>query len=248
MDVLYIVGGVSFCDRVDLRYSLRGLHKYAKGIDRVFIVGECPYWLSDNVIKVKFVQPYKYSRSIREKHLNIMSSLLFACKNAEQLSEDFIVACDDHYLTKDVDYNDYPFFAKLCSTGTELPKIAGNEYGRELVATRQYLESHGLPTRYMTMHRNMRLKKSAVLECSDMMEEILNNKLGVEPFVLVGNYMIKNYNISVEPVEDYKIFRGSQWWMSSPEVTDCFSTTSLKYNGLQTLLDGLFDEKCIYEQ
>jgi len=53
MDIVYLMGeGYSKCNYNELRYSLRSIDKYGKNVDRVYVIGYCPEWLSDEIIKI----------------------------------------------------------------------------------------------------------------------------------------------------------------------------------------------------
>lgn len=54
MDIIYSIGSGSTWDNNELRYSLRSLDMYGKSYDRVFVVGNIPEFLSDEVIKVPY--------------------------------------------------------------------------------------------------------------------------------------------------------------------------------------------------
>lgn len=247
MDILYIIGGSTVCSRFDLRCSLRSVAEHARGIDRVFVAGECPDWLSDEVVKVPFDQPCGNPCNIREKHINMMATLLYVVENTD-VSEDFVVSSADHFLTKTIHFPAYPYYMKLTDEGTSLPKSGKTAYNRALAETRTFLEEHGLPARYMTLHRDMRMTKSAVLACKPLFDEVFTKGTSVEPFAVVGNYMIANCGIKPRAVHDYKIFRGSEWWKSSPDVTDTFSTTTLTaLGGLLPLVAGKYPTPSKYE-
>ena len=103
-----------------------------------------------------------------------------------------------------------------------------------------------MSTKYMTMHRFIRMNKSAIKACEPLFKEVIATDLDVEPFVLVGNYMAGS--VQIEAIRDYKVNCGSDWWKTSKEITDCFSIRSLRYGPLLTLLTGLYSKKCKYER
>ena len=247
MDIVYIIGGKTDCDWWDLRCSLRSLKMFGKGVDRVIVAGETPSWLSDDVEKWKFEQPYPSPSGFKEKHRNLQETLRFIASH-EDCPDEFIVGFSDVFLTQTVDFDSYPFYAKLTSSnGIDLPKSPSTDYNKSLVSTRCFLQEHDLPTRYTTMHRFIRMKKSDVLGCGELFDEINEKDLSVEPFVLVGNWGIKNSGIKTIPVKDYKISRGDEWWKSNPGITDCFSVRHLYYGPLLILLQSLYQNKCDYE-
>ena len=82
-------------------------------------------------------------------------------------------------------------------------------------------------------------------------DEIAKNRIAVEPFLLLGNWE-HTFGKSKDDIfyyHDYKVFKGCEWWKSSPSVTDTFSTIPFLYGyGLFNLLSGLYKNKCKYEQ
>ena len=84
MDILYIIGkNKSLCSNFELKCSLRSIAKYGKNIDRVFVAGYCPEWLSDEVIKIPYEQPYADDNiTTHEKHCNIAATILYAIEEA----------------------------------------------------------------------------------------------------------------------------------------------------------------------
>lgn len=66
VDIVYVVGkGAKDNDDRPLRWSLRSVQMFAKNVGRVIVAGYPPNWLSDEAIKVPFVQKYA-------KHINML--------------------------------------------------------------------------------------------------------------------------------------------------------------------------------
>lgn len=250
MDILYIIGdGVSNCEYFDLRCSLRSHALYGKGIGRVFVAGYCPGWLSDEVVRVPFTQPYPVAKNIVEKHINMQETVRFVVENTD-ISDEFVVSMSDHFLTKPVDFSKYPYCCKLITSGVIIPRIGKGSYMKFISESRKYLEEKGLSVLFTTIHRDMKVSRRSVLACSEMFDEIKENNLPVEPFLLLGNweYTHGNSKKDIAYYHDYKAMNGSEWWKSSPEVTDIFSTGKVECGiGFYTLLKGMFNKKCRYE-
>jgi len=79
----------------DLRYSLRSVEKYIKGYKDIYIVGECPKWLT-NVIHLPCKDPYLYKIN---REGNIIHKVLTAAQHPD-VSEHFVLLNDDHYYLK----------------------------------------------------------------------------------------------------------------------------------------------------
>ena len=59
MDILYLYKDDGL-NGESLRYSLRSIAQYGKNIDKVYICGDCPKWLSDEIIKIPYTSNCKY--------------------------------------------------------------------------------------------------------------------------------------------------------------------------------------------
>lgn len=141
MDIVYTLGIGSEWDNNELRYSLRSIEKYLSGYDKVFIVGECPDWLT-NVIHIPFNESGHASK-------NILDKILLAC-NDERVSNDFMFFNDDFFLIAPVKTNGYPFFFQ-----NQLPKEnknPDNYYYEYLVNTHAELKKRGLPVFNFDVH------------------------------------------------------------------------------------------------
>jgi len=88
----------------ELRYSLRSIEKYLSGVGQVFIIGDCPDFLT-NVIHI----PATDEENREWKDRNIYRKLLIAC-NDVRISENFLFVNDDHYLTQPFEAGKFPFY------------------------------------------------------------------------------------------------------------------------------------------
>ena len=254
-DIVYIIGkGISKCDYFDLRCSLRSLQQYGKNYGKVIVAGYCPEWLSENVIKVPFTQPYENTSNMAEKHINIQETLRYVVEHIE-LTDEFVVSMSDHFLTRPVDFSTYPFCCRLGSHGTVIPEEddaeCSKEYNRFMRGTKKYLESTGLGILYTVAHRDMLVSVKSIKECAAYFDDIRKNKKMCEPFCLLGNWEYKNGSSknNIKYYIDYKVRKGSEWWKTSRELTDMFSTAPFSYGvGLYTLLKEKYSEKSIYEK
>ena len=146
-----------------------------------------------------------------------------------------------------MDFKEWPYCAKVTKSGLDLPTKGSSDYDRSLLSTRQFLEERSLPVRYTTYHRFMKMNKHTVESCGELFDEVLSEKIDVEPFCLVGNKMLHDVEVPLTPIVDYKIWKGDEWWKSSPEVTDCFSIRTFGYGPLQILLESKYPRRCKYE-
>lgn len=250
MDILYIVGeGFSKCEDWELRFSLRSIAKYGKNIDRVFVSGYCPSWLSDEVIKLEYKDPIDEPKNQHEKHINIMSNILNAIDNSD-IGDEFLVSMDDHIYIKNVDFNNYPIYIKGIEYNLNkiyLPtKKNGKAYRDYIVDCRKMLEDMGLPCFSFTIHRNMHCYRSILNELRPTIDELIQENKMIEPFLLTLNYKYKKEPFSAILSKDIKLKNGSEWWKT--EKTNVMSTYDFNINSsLYVLLHGKFPQKCKYE-
>ena len=250
MDILYIVGNGSKCDNLELRCSLRSLDMYGKNIDRVFVVGNCPEWLSDKVIKLPCPDPNPDTISPYPKNHNIAQKLLYAVDNSD-LGDEFLVSMDDHFYVKDTDFNTYPWYIKNSGKWLgELPdaKKKDPEYTKFVSDCKKVLKELGLPTKYFALHKNMHVLKQAVLECREMIEDLILNNKALEIFILLSNYSLANLGILPTMISDNRLTGGIDWYKTSPDYDHSFSTPDFaETSGLYTLVKGRYPNKSKYE-
>lgn len=77
-------------DGLELKYALRSIEKNLLGWDDIILIGDRPGWYTGEHIPA--------SDTPGRKEYNIYQKLLIAC--AEDISEDFIMWNDDHYMLK----------------------------------------------------------------------------------------------------------------------------------------------------
>lgn len=253
MDILYIIGkDCSKCDNFELRISLRSVAKYGKNVGRVYVAGYCPDWLSEDVVKIPFEQPYPTEEiTNHKKACNIASTLLYVIDNSD-ISDEFLVSMDDHIYTRGIDFNAYPMYAKIASYGegkdkTLLPSTAKEKdasYKKFLVDTNDILLGLGLPTRNYALHRNMHMSRVFLNENREAIESMISEGNIAEIFVWYGNYKNGEY----KAIKDVLVHGGSEWWKTDSRETEVFSVTDFgDHSGLHVLLSGLFPTKCKYE-
>lgn len=250
IDILYVVGEGSSCSNLELKYSLRSIDMFGKNIKNVYVVGNCPDWLSDSVIKIPCEDFNKNTQEMYLKAQNIAKKVLYAIDNSD-IGEEFLVSMDDHFYTKEVDFANYPYFVNRVPNKGFLPtcKTGLNKYLSFLVDCNEYLKENNLSTFYFTLHRNMHVSRTAVNECREMLETCFKNNIPFEFFVLINNYRFSNGEISPVFINDIKISSGSEWWKTSPEISNVFSTFNFwAGSGLNTLMSGNYSKKSKYEK
>lgn len=107
-DVVYVLGTGSNWNNNEIRFSLRSIEKNAVNCGNIFIVGEKPGFLSNEIIHLPAADIFNPNLNADG---NIITKVLKACED-ERLSEDFLFINDDHLILKPVDLKEIPAFHK----------------------------------------------------------------------------------------------------------------------------------------
>ncbi len=97
LDVVYILGVGSKWNDNELRFSLRSIERYYLNLGNVYVVGEKPKWLSDEVIHLPAKDPYL------SKSRNGLHKIFMAATELPELSNPFLLFNDDFFLTTAID-------------------------------------------------------------------------------------------------------------------------------------------------
>lgn len=194
MDALYYIGGGSLRHNIELRLSLRALEANGKNIDRVFVVGNKPEFLSSKVNYIWVEDKFQWWRNAFEKTK--------AAINAG-ISEEFLLMNDDFFMLEEFNALTYPYYYR-----GDLPETGGRDYTDVLANTRKILEREGKGIKHFGVHCPMRINAKQYLE----LEKYKN-----EPFsarCLYGNLFVKG----ARKVNDCK---GD---LIKPNATKCYSS------------------------
>lgn len=104
IDIVIPLGARSNQKNKELRYCLRSIEKHLTGVGNVFVIGECPEWVS-NTIHIPFTEDPRN----RFRDRNIMLKMLEACKDS-RVSDDFLMVHDDHFLLADYEVAAFPYY------------------------------------------------------------------------------------------------------------------------------------------
>lgn len=253
MDILYIVGeGLSKCDNQDLKYSLRSIDKYGIGVDKVFVAGHCPEWLSEEVVKVPFKQPHNMNAEslapmerLACKYANIISTIYHAIDTTD-IGDEFLISMDDFFYIRRTDFNNYPYYVRDC---IELPNNGPTSYIKYLASTRKCLEDRNLDIYHTVLHRNTHCSRKILNECREEARCLFEKLTPIEYLCWMLNYQHTKYGFNTTPVVDVKIRSGLEWYRVNPSITEVFSTKDFsKSDRLAFLIDSLYPEKSKYEK
>lgn len=144
MDVVYVLGGGSKVDDLELRYSLRSVEKHLTNVDQVVIVGKRPEWIKD-IFYIEAADEHAC------KETNIYSKILKASL-CPSVSDDFLFFNDDHFLLKDYKAEEFPFFYKggLLQIMGKLPPY--NKYSTCVHRTALVLKERGFAEKNFDTH------------------------------------------------------------------------------------------------
>ena len=245
MDILYIYRDDKK-DGLSLKYSLRSLAKYGKNVSRVFLVGDEPSWLSDEVI---YIASSPVFDGDIEKSKNIANNIRVALDGSD-ISDDFLCSMDDHFLCSEVDFGNYPYYVKdyvARSCRHHLPDTLekGGWYEQALLLNNALLKEKGLSNLMFTIHRNMHLSRSLFDECWNDIKRNFKTSTGVEVFLWCLNYKYTKEPFEYEIVRDVKFGNKSDLTLTQP----FFSTQDYKVGDpLDKFVKGLYPDRCKYEK
>lgn len=229
--------GKSKTDWLDLRYCLRALEKFGKGLGNLYIIGEKPSW-------IKNVTHHYVSDNPKQewKERNIYLKTKFACELTD-VSENFFFCNDDHVLLQEVDIENYPYYSKGTCYGSMLKNKS--HYRATMNHTRKWLEANGHEDFNADGHCPIIFNKKEFLETfTDEMWEV--------PFGygMKTIYCAKN-NKPMEFMKDCKfharLTKEDVKLYSQDRHVISFSDGALK-TGISQYLEELLPNKSIYER
>lgn len=182
MDILYVIGKGSNWNNNELRFSLRSLERYGKGVGRVFIIGPArPHFLSSNIVFIEHQDRFKYPSH------NVIDCLMHVAWHTD-ISDDFLFSADDHFLCKDTDFDHFPIFRKgNLPQNPNAPKTYPSPgYWRILHNTYCLLRKYNLPTTNFAQHCNTHFNKSVFKAMRPIFEAAFVYD-GVEPSCIMMN-------------------------------------------------------------
>jgi len=144
MDILYVLGRGSEWEDNEIRYSLRSVEKHLRDVDKVWIIGQCPDFLTN-------VNHILMEDESLCKETNIYKKILRGCQENE-LSEDFLFMNDDHFFNHDYSTINFPYYYKGDILTVVRKKRQYNNYGKYCDKTMRILHSLGHPTKYFDVH------------------------------------------------------------------------------------------------
>lgn len=211
MDAVYVLGRGSGWRDLELLYSLRALHAYVTGIDRLVVVGHRPPWLH-GALHLPLGDPHAY------KERNIYEKLLKACRDP-RLSPEILFLNDDHVALAPTRADAVPAYR-----GKELLALAGalptGTYRLALEQTHRRLAERGHTTWNFDVHTPMVVDRAAFVaamtsydwEEKFVMKSLYANTVGLAGVPYVDLKLVRAHAMS----DLVRILRGRPWWSHGP--------------------------------
>lgn len=235
MDILYVIGTGSMWDNNELKYSLRSIERYGKNVGRIFIAGNKPDFLNNNVIHIP-------CEDIGEaKHTRILNKVITAM-NSGLLPDHFLISSDDHFYIKETDFNELPVYYK----NDVIKGSDKNKYRKSLAETKQFLEENNLTTFQTNPHCNTHWDVNIYNKYKELFEKGKTLEHGAEMNCLMGNLLIKE-GFPYQKYHDVKVKSRSQLDIKL-QNSECFSIYDCAIPlGIEKYLSCQFPDKCKYE-
>ncbi len=236
VDVIYALGVGSRWENNELRYSLRSIEKHGKNIGKVFVTGERPDFISDEVVFTSCNDDYSYGG------VNTNEKILHTLRNNE-VSDNFVFMNDDFFLNRDVDLSQYPYYYKRMLSPDEDRK----KYGRSLVYTYYYLVFKEKEHKNFEVHCPILFNKNKFMELNDEWTLCKKLPLGLQTRSIYCNM----HGIKGIKSGDCKIrrFDAVDEVRKIIEPRDCFSIADAAIeSGMDRVLSEMFSEKSKYEK
>lgn len=233
MDLLYIVGGASKENNEELKYSLRTVEKFCKGVDRVFITGICPSFINrEKIVFTKCDDPYNRNQNHFYK--------VYTTFMTTGISDNCLLMYDDIFFTEPVDVNKYHWFC--CGN---LPSKPKNAYEKGLTNAYKWLSERGMPTLNFATHTPCVYNRLLFTGLFSIFNEIKDDSTGMSVRCIYGNQFADNFE---KIKEDVKIRTQRMDLDGAVHQTKCFSTGDFTYNVAKGWLTENFRWKGKYER
>lgn len=182
IDVVFVLGRGSLWQDKEIRYSLRSIEKHLSGYRNIWIIGHLPVFLQ-NVNYISFSDDHPC------KETNIYRKVLRACQE-EAISDNFLFFNDDHFLVKDFQASEFPFFWKSDLRTSSKAMKSGNRYKKAVDNAYRVLKAGGFSTKSFDTHSPIIYNKSSFInvmtrydwgkKISFVVKSMYANSMGIE--------------------------------------------------------------------
>ena len=234
-----------------LKYVLRSIKKHAKGIGKIWIVGDKPKFIKDHEDIIYLEIPKTDCGD--NKAMDVWWKVYQACKHG--ISDEFILFASDYFLTDDVDFTEfqtrirpYPLNFGYDKNGevTKCTTHESNGYRKLRAFSARWLDKKGLPTKNYDLHCPMPMERDKVIELSNKFPFLRKNISGDAPYVIKSSY--GNY-FKVEGLvdKDNKIMFEPEF-KDSPKITKSWFFSIGHFIDSEEVFEDLYPEKCEWEK
>ncbi len=135
-----------------IRYSVRGLERFGRGLDRIFIAGYKPEFFEygKRIIHIPHTEKTGVPLAAR------MWEKLFAICSDERVSDEFLLMNDDFFFLKEFSAPDFPFFHR---GSFEQQRETDSDYRRQVINTLEFLRGLGFTDLHYGIHLPIRIDK-----------------------------------------------------------------------------------------
>lgn len=229
-DIVYVLGSGSKWNNNELRISLRSVEKNLGGVGKIYIVGDNPGFLSDNVIYIY----YPDMLGGMNADGNMTLKILRACEEND-LSDDFLFMNDDFIIKEPMIAAEIQWLHKgdMATRPDEFWKT--EFYRKRLHRTFEVLKAQGLPTIQYDYHAPMLMNKNEfpkVMAQFDYQHNIgytfrsiygncmrleaipvLGKKVTIYSYYKLAQLAEKTKNIAFIGYNDKGLNSAFKWWM-----------------------------------
>lgn len=176
MDVLYYIGTGSMHNNEELRYSLRALEKHCQDVDNVWVVGNKPPFLNNNV-------KYVWVEDGEHWYHNSIKKIVAAIEAG--ISDNFLLMNDDFFMLEDFSAKDYPAYHR-----GNIKEEYDTEWHTVLSNTKKLLEKDGVSFRHYGVHCPMVINGKNFISLDKYFGEKIDFRC------VYGNYFCKGRKVS----------------------------------------------------
>lgn len=243
MHIVYIYNG--YKNGEELRYSLRSIEKHGRNIDRVWLLGHKPQWMSDKVTEIT----YNSDRKLYKE--NDITAAIMVAAAVPELPNRFLICADDYFYIRETDFDRYPIYEKNAALPDRYEgheKMGGNLYVESLINTRALLTAAGLPFGNYSQHACFPADKKLMAEFAHLFRAAFCLYRGAVFDSMMANIIIDKTGEKPVPRKDNKIDRATCLADIQKQIgdTEVFSTTE-RCVGVWQTLKNLFPDKSKYE-
>ena len=179
IDVCYFLGRASRYDNWEIRYSIRSVEKNFKNLGKIWIIGQCPDFINKNLVNyISFPD-----EPTQNKDRNLIQKLVYL-GGESQLTEEFIMNSDDHFIINPVDISKFTPYIE----STKFPFNKNSLWIRRMERTKSTLLKFGYTQWNYDTHIPHKINKS---HCRELLKFNFDG-VGMCVFTLYFNTLLND--------------------------------------------------------